>query len=242
MGNPSTTVSANDAARFLTQASFGPTRDSILEVQSQGIERWLDEQFTLQGAPHLDYVEKYSNGSNRAARHEVWWSDVVLGKDQLRQRVAFALSQLFVISDTGYTLANSQYGITAYYDLLRENAFGNYRDLLEKVTLSPVMGLYLSMLQNSQADELSSTRPDENYAREVLQLFSIGLYKLDLDGTTDGTPAFTQNHIEEFARVFTGWNYADAGRWSRKLFTHAEMIDATCSPLSRFTMAVAKIC
>lgn len=222
--DPATTPSDMAASRFLTQATFGPTRASILDVQSQGVENWLDNQFTLQGPAHLEYVRANSNGSNRAARHEVWWSDVVSGEDQLRQRVAFALSQIFVVSDTGYTLSNAQFGITNYYDMLRENAFGNYRELLEQVTLSPVMGLYLSMLQNAKSDESLSTRADENYAREVLQLFSIGLHQLNPDGTTSGDPVFTQDNIEAFARSFTGWNYADAGTWNRRPFTGADVI------------------
>ena len=228
--DPATAVSAIDASRLLTQATFGPTPQGILDVQTLGIDNWIEQQFALQGPPHLDYVQLHSNGSNRAPRHEIWWKDVVEGDDQLRQRVAFALSQIFVVSDTGYTLANSQYGITHYYDLLREHAFGNYRELLETVTLNPVMGLYLSMLQNAKGDATASTRADENYAREVLQPFSIGLYQLNQDGSTNGSPTFTQDHIEAFARVFTGWNYADAGQWNRKLFTNADLI----SPMRPF--------
>jgi len=224
--DPASTVSAVDASRLLAQATFGPTRDDIAAVQTLGIEGWLDEQFTLQGAPHLDYVSINSNDSNRAARHEIWWTDVVRGEDQLRQRVAFALSQILVVSDVGYTLSNSQNGITNYYDMLRDNAFGNYRELLEQVTLSPVMGLYLSMLQNAKGDPATSTRADENFAREVLQLFTIGLHVLNSDGSTDGTPVFDQDQIEAFARVFTGWNYADAGRWDRAPYTGADMINA----------------
>jgi len=228
--DPATAISANEASRFLTQSTFGPTQQSIHELRTMGIEAWLDEQFTLQGPAHLDYVSNYSNGSNRAPRHEVWWNDVVLGQDQLRQRVAFALSQLFVVSDTGYTLRNSQLGITAYYDLLRNHAFGNFRELLEQVTLSPVMGLYLSMLQNAKTDPEASTRSDENFAREVLQLFTIGLHDLNLDGTTDGNPVFTQDHVEAFARVFTGWNYANTTRWDRPPFTGGDLI----SPMRPF--------
>lgn len=228
--DPATAVSAVDASRLLTQATFGPGMDDIVAVQSIGIENWIEQQFALQGPAHLDYVQQHSNNSNRAPRHEIWWRDVIEGDDQLRQRVAFALSQIFVVADTGYTLANSQYGITHYYDLLREHAFGNYYDLLETVTLNPVMGLYLSMLQNAKSDEASSTRADENYAREVLQLFSIGLYQLNLDGTTDGSPSFTQENVEAFARAFTGWNYADAGQWNRQLFTNADLI----SPMRPF--------
>lgn len=218
-------ITAVEAARLLTQASFGPTPDDIEQVQILGIQGWLERQFALSGESHLAYVQQYSNNSGRAPRHEVWWKSAVDGEDQLRQRVAFALSQLFVVSDTGYTLANAQYGITAYYQMLLDNAFGNYRELLEDVTLHPVMGIYLSMLQNGRGDMDASTRPDENYAREVLQLFSIGLYRLNTDGSTDGSPAFTQDQVEAFARVFTGWNYSDAGRWDRPLFTNADMIN-----------------
>ena len=227
---PDGELSAVEAARLLTQATFGPTLEDIAQVQNLGIEAWLDRQFTLSGESHLAYVQQYSNGSGRAPRHEIWWKSAVDGEDQLRQRVAFALSQLFVVSDTGYTLANAQYGISAYYQMLLDNAFGNYRQLLENVTLHAVMGIYLSMLQNGKGDREAFTRPDENYAREVLQLFSIGLHTLDNDGSTDGSPVFTQDHVEAFARVFTGWNYSDAGRWDRPLFTGADMI----SPMEPF--------
>ncbi len=218
-------VDATDAARLLAQATFGATLADIEQVQSIGLNNWIDRQFTLQGDSHLAYVQQHSNGSGRSPRHEIWWKSAVDGEDQLRQRVAFALSQLFVVSDSGYTLANAQYGITGYYQMLLDNAFGNYRDLLEKVTLHPVMGIYLSMLQNGKGDPEASTRPDENYAREVLQLFTIGLHRLNQDGSTDGSPVFSQDQVEAFSRVFTGWNYADAGRWDRPLFTRADMIN-----------------
>ncbi len=230
-GTHTVTVTANDvlatpaeAARLLTQATFGPTLEDITTVQQLGIEAWIDDQLTLMGTPHEDYVRQYSNGAHRAARHQIWWMDAVDGEDQLRQRVAFALSQLFVVSDVGYTLAVAQYGVTHFYDLLRESAFGNYRELLEDVTLSPIMGLYLSMLQNAKGDVLSNTRADENFAREVMQLFSIGLYNLQLDGSRAEGQAFTQDHVEAFARAFTGWNYKDAGHWDRALHTNQDMI------------------
>lgn len=219
-----------EAARLLTQATFGTTEADIAAVQALGIEGWIDDQFNRQGAPHLDYVVHHSNGSNREARHEVWWRDAIRGEDQLRQRVAFALSQIFVIGDTGYTLGNSQYGIANYYDMLREQAFGSYRQLLEDVTRSPVMGIYLSMLQNAKGDPESNTRPDENYAREVMQLFSIGLYELSADGTQklsggQPIPSYSQADVESYARVFTGWNYRGADRWNRALFTGNNLVD-----------------
>lgn len=217
--DPGTGVTAEDAARLLAQASFGASSEDIARVQSMGLEGWIDEQFSLKGPAHLDFVRINSNGSGQEARHEVWWRDVVDGEDQLRQRVAFALSQIFVVSDQGYTLGNAQYGVTNYYDQLREGAFGSYRDLLETVTLSPVMGVYLSMLQNQRAEMLGNTRADENFAREVLQLFSIGLYELNIDGTqklSGGKPihTYTQAQIEEFSRVYTGWNFGGATDWT----------------------------
>lgn len=141
------------------------------------------------------------------------------GNDQLRQRVAFALSQIFVISDRDYELGNSQYGMSDYYDMLAENAFGSYRELLGKVTLHPTMGIYLGMVRNQKANPSLFIRPDENYAREVLQLFSIGLHTLDQTGQTvpRNTPvnAYSQSTVENFARVFTGWNFVDSpGVWS----------------------------
>ncbi len=223
-------VSEQDAARLLTQATFGPTMADINAVRTLGIEEWVDQQLQLIGPDHLPYVLEHSNGSNRWPRHEIWWENAVEADDQLRQRVAFALSEIFVVSGIGRTLANGQYGLTHFYDQLRRLAFGNYRDLLETVTLSPVMGLYLSMLQNAKADSETNTRADENYAREVLQLFSIGLYNLNPDGTSQGTNTFTQDQIEAFARVFTGWNYKDAGVWDRKFFTTPDLI----SPMEPF--------
>ena len=227
---PASDIPARDAARLLTQASFGPTMEAINYVQSIGLEAWVDQQLQRIGPDHLPYVLQHSNGSNRWPRHEVWWNNVVEGEDQLRQRVAFALSQIFVVSDIGRTLANGQYGITHFYDQLRQQAFGNYRELLETVTLSPVMGLYLSMLQNAKADPATNTRADENYAREVLQLFSIGLYELNADGTSQGNNTYTQDQIEAFARVFTGWNYKDAGVWERKFFSSPDLL----SPMEPF--------
>ncbi len=223
------TATPENAAQLLTRATFGTTRESIDEVMRDGIELWVERQFTIKGPAHLDYVRQYSNGSLRGPRHDYWWVQATLGEDQLRQRMAFALSEIMVISDIGYSLSNSQYGVTRYYDMLLENAFGNYRDLLEAVTLSPVMGLYLSMLQNARGDPASNTRADENYAREVMQLFSIGLYELEIDGTVktlDGKPipAYTQTDVENYARVFTGWTYRNPRNWSQPLGTGGDLI------------------
>lgn len=213
-----TSVSNLDAAdvtasRFLAQATFGATPDTIAELRSKaGLSEWIDEQMALPVSLTEPYTRANSNGSSTAERHEIWWNNVLNEPDQLRQRVAFALSQLFVVSDQDYLLANAQWGMSNYYDMLSRNAFANYRTLLEEVTLHPVMGVYLSMVRNEKADPANNIRPDENYAREVLQLFSIGLFEMNNRGEAlplnAPVPAYSQQTVEEFARVFTGWNYS----------------------------------
>ena len=213
-----TSVSNLDAAdvaasRFLAQATFGATPDTIAELRSKAsLSDWIDEQMALPVSLTEPYTRANSNGSSTAERHEIWWNNVLDEPDQLRQRVAFALSQLFVVSDQDYLLANAQWGMSNYYDMLSRNAFANYRTLLEEVTLHPVMGVYLSMVRNEKADPANNIRPDENYAREVLQLFSIGLFEMNNRGEAlpldAPVPAYSQQTVEEFARVFTGWNYS----------------------------------
>ncbi len=206
------------AARFLTQATFGPNLDTIAEFRQLGsIDAWIDRQVSLPMSTTRDYTLENSNGSLRGPRHDGWWNNVVDNEDQLRQRMAFALSQLFVISDIDFALGNAQYAITEYYDMLAEGAFGNFRTLLEDVTLHPTMGVYLSMVRNEKADVANNIRPDENYAREVMQLFTIGLFEMNMRGEPipagNPRPAYTQTDIEEFARVFTGWNYPNVRSW-----------------------------
>lgn len=206
------------ASRFLAQTTFGPTPETIAELKTYSdFSAWIDWQMSLPVSLTEPYTRDNSNGSNRAARHEAWWNNALDQPDQLRQRVAFALSQLFVVSDIDYILANSQYGMANYYDMLSRYAFGNYRTLLGEVTLHPVMGTYLGMARNERADPENNIRPDENYAREVLQLFSIGLFELNNRGeqipADNPTPTYTQNQVEEFARVFTGWNYPNVSSW-----------------------------
>lgn len=212
-----------EAARFLVQATFGPTPESIAALRdSASLESWIDQQMALPVSLTEPYTRRNSNGSNTAARHEIWWHNAVSEPDQLRQRVAFALSQLFVVSDLAYLLANAQWGMANYYDMLSTNAFGNYRELLEQVTLHPVMGTYLSMVRNEKADPANNIRPDENYAREVLQLFSIGLFELNNRGEAlpadNPQPSYTQQTVEDFARVFTGWNYDKVTTWETPNF------------------------
>jgi uncharacterized protein (DUF1800 family) len=148
-------------------------------------------------------------------RVDIWFRNALGGPDQLRQRVAFALSEIMVVSQVG-ALANQPYSLASYYDLLATRGLGNFRDLMEGVTLHPAMGVYLSMLGNQKPNAAANIRPDENYARELMQLFTIGLVELNVDGTIrrDGAgqplATYTQPIIEGFAHVYTGFSYAGA--------------------------------
>jgi len=220
---PSFSISEEKAARFLTQATFGANNQSISNLADIGYDAWLEQQFSATTTLHYPLVTEYPDNDelNQKHRYEVWWRTAITADDQLRQRVAFALSQIFVVSDKS-ALGQTPYGLANYYDILVRNAFGNYRELLEEVTLSPIMGIYLSMLGNEKPNEALNIRPDENYAREVMQLFSIGLVKLNLDGSLqlgdDNQPISTydQNVIKGFAHVFTGWHSADNPTWYQR--------------------------
>ncbi len=226
-------LTAAQAARFLVQATFGPTQteiEALTGARRADLEAWLDAQMestpslhhpaTL--ADHAQYTARESVTVGQPNRQAAWWKHAVTAPDQLRQRVAFALSEIFVVSDTGVVLAANAGGanLANYYDILVRGAFGDFRRLLEEVTLSPVMGHYLGMLRNAQAtfdgNGVALTSPDENYAREVMQLFTIGLHQLHPDGTLklDPTgrpiPTYDQKVIAETARVFTGWSYYSA--------------------------------
>lgn len=203
------------AARFLTQASFGPRLSEIRALsQESSYETWLSQQRAAPISRQLDYFDALPLDTVlwQGSHVEAWWDHVVRGEDQLRQRVAFALSQIFVVSDVS-PLEGQERMLAAYYDGLAEHAFGNYRALLEQVTLSHAMGIYLSMFQNQKPNLLQGLRADENYAREIMQLFTIGLDELNADGTPrlDGggnrIPTYTQSDIENLARVFTGWSF-----------------------------------
>ncbi len=218
----------SDASRFLTQATFGPTDADIAHIRAIGYQAWLNEQFSATPTYEMTYLNWVHNtlgeqiGQNN--RQEAWFlgalggpdpqNNLLIHNDQLRQRVAFALSEIFVISDQNSTLDGFAEGMAWYYDLLIKNAFGNYRDLLQDVTLSPAMGVYLNMQGNRRADIAENVHPDENYGREVNQLFSIGLVMLNIDGTPQlsggqPVPTYTQDTVTNFSHVFTGWNWAD---------------------------------
>ena len=217
---------SEDAVRFLTQATYGATPELISDVKSNGFDDWITRQlqvpptFTMpimQGRKIQQTVQDSVRPAGITVTHffNAWWKASLTGEDQLRQRVAFALSQILVISQNNDELEHKPLALSNYYDMLVKHAFGNYRELLEQVTLSPAMGEYLNNRGNRKAD--GKIKPNENYAREILQLFSIGLEQLNPDGTwkldADGMPipTYDQDVIVGFARALTGWDYHQKG-------------------------------
>jgi|CXWL01.1.fsa_nt_gi uncharacterized protein (DUF1800 family) len=201
-----------EAARFLTQASFGPSRAQIDNVRAIGYEAWIDAQMATPATlarPYLEGQEAQGLATNQPQRLNRWFYTAATAPDQLRQRVAFALSEIMVVSDLPDNLANDWQGIAEYQDMLAVNAFGSYSDVLKKVSLSPQMGKYLSHWRNRKA--AGTSEPDENFAREILQLFSIGLswrnpdFSLMTDGLGQPIPTYDQAVVTELAQVFTGF-------------------------------------
>jgi uncharacterized protein (DUF1800 family) len=221
---------AIEAARFLNQASFGATDAEIAKAQQYGYSAILEDQFNMPGRRHEQYINDVSAnlpaGASLGDEHitQTFWNEAATGQDQLKRRVAFALSQIFVISLQDANVQNFRRGVASYMDMLARNAFGNYRQLLQDVTLHPMMGLYLSHLRNRKEDPATNRVPDQNYAREVMQLFSIGLFQLNLDGTQvldgSGQPIATygQNDIVGLSRVFTGFSWAGCPNTSTNCF------------------------
>ncbi len=209
-------LSPLQAANFLSHATFGSRPDEVRQLNRLGFNGWVDQQMLIPATLHRPQVESYPE-VGQGERNIVWWETSVNAPDQLRQRVAFALSQIFVVSDENGDLNGQPVALAAYYDLLLQNGFGDYRELLEQITLTPVMGHYLSMFRSTR-DGSAGIEPDENYAREIMQLFSIGLVELNADGTvrTDGQgqpiPTYNQTEIIGLAEAFTGWNFAGAER------------------------------
>ena len=229
----------SDAARFLAQSTFGPTDADIADLRARGYAGWLDWQMDATQTPASSQLAYYTwvanpialGGLNENTGYgniiEAWFLGALGGPDphfpgntaknhtdQLRQRVAFALSEIFVISDQNTLIDQHPDGQAYFYDILSNNAFGNFRTLLEQVTLSPAMGVYLNMQGNPRANLSQNLHPDENYAREINQLFSIGLIVLNQDGTPflsagKPVPTYDQSVVTNFAHVFTGWNWAD---------------------------------
>ena len=217
-------TTAQAAARILDQTSFGPTAATIQHVQTVGLTAYLNEQFaqptTLLAAiptSPLPTVCLAANNSRVCAESE-WWQTAITGNDQLRQRVAFALSEMFVVS----TQSISGSAIPQFHNALANDAFGNFYTIMNDVSLSPAMGGYLNMLNSNKPG--TGQIANENFARENMQLFTLGLYQLNQDGTQqlDGSgnpiPSYSQAQVQAFARAYTGWTYATASGGSPTTF------------------------
>ena len=211
------------AARFLLQAQFSASTGDIAAVRDQGYPTWLDAQLnTPLGPTGWDWlmsqgynVEDFAN--NPIPSDYMMWNQLITSSDTVRKRAALALSEFFVIGSSGINIVSRAFAVAEWWDLLVRHAFGNFRTLLEAVTLNPAMGVYLNTRGNQKEDTRTGRLPDENYAREVMQLFTIGLVELNPDGTpkagpTDGPiETYDQNAITNLARVFTGWNFDSTG-------------------------------
>ena len=229
---PTPQVSPEDASRFLAEATFGATDGDIHHLSKIGYTAWFNEQFNTPAILHEPVVEQalilnntpcaasdlkcnaalfVQNNQQETYVQQSFWQQAMTGNDQLRQRVKYTLTELFVISSTNPAVANMPRGMANYYDVLGADAFGNFRQLLEDVTLNPMMGQFLSIMANDKGD--ANRDPDENYAREVMQLFTIGLYQLNPDGTEklDATgqpiPTYSNNDVLGLAKVFTGFSW-----------------------------------
>ncbi|MDA9837233.1 DUF1800 family protein [Luminiphilus sp.] len=214
-----------DAVRLLYQGTFGPRDGEIDRVIEQGAAAWFEEQITMDLrsytsawesiAADFNDIDSGENANFRQLSHETFMLNALSSPDQLRQRMTYALSQMFVISDR-FDFAGHDELMMGYADTLHRNAFGNYRDLLREVTLHPAMGMFLAMLGNEKADPERNIRPDENFAREVMQLFTVGLQLLDQDGTPiidEATNLPIQTYspvdVQNYAAALTGWYFAE---------------------------------
>jgi uncharacterized protein (DUF1800 family) len=238
-------VTPEDASRFLAEATFGATDGDIHHLSMIGYTAWLNEQFSAPATLHEPAVEQalivnnppcnagdakcnaalfVQNNTDDNYLEQSFWQQALTGNDQLRQRVKYALTEMMVISSQDFAVGEMPRGMANYYDVLGADAFGNFRQLLEDVTLNPMMGQYLSVMGNDKGD--ATRDPDENYAREVMQLFTIGLYQLNPDGTQklDPTgqpiPTYSNLDVMGLAKVFTGFSWNIPGDQSNTAWSN----------------------
>ncbi|WP_397582534.1 DUF1800 family protein [Sphingorhabdus sp.] len=211
-----------EAARFILKASLAATEPEIADIRSVGYVAWLDKQMDIPiSQTGVDWLS--SRGYDQVTVDEFYfrdtladnmvWNQLITSPDPVRKRLAYALSQFFVVSTNGIEIEWRSNAMAAYWDVLNRHTLGNFRQLLEDITLNPAMGVYLSTLDNKKEDTRTGRVPDENYAREVMQLFTLGLNELNNDGTkktgSTGQPieTYTNADVSNLARVFTGYSY-----------------------------------
>jgi len=216
---PVATISREQAARFLAQASLSSTAAEIAQVQALTYNGWLDAQMALpRSSTNVAWLRSKGYDAatfknSQAGADAMMWRKLISSADPLRQRVALALSEIVVISVAGITNTGfRQFAAGNFMDILDANAFGSYRSLLEQVSTSVAMGGYLTFKGSKKANATTGSLPDENYAREVMQLFTLGLMQLNVDGSVklgaNGQPleTYVQEDVSQLARVFTGWD------------------------------------
>ena len=208
-----------EASRFLAQASMGASRAQIARVRELGFAGWLDEQFALPPSPsRWDWLIAAGYGdigyrNSEAGFDAAAWAKLLGAPDTLRQRITLALSEIFVTAVDGLVGGGWRaFSAAAYLDMLEANAFGNHRELLQQISRSPAMGMYLTFRGSAKENPATGALPDENYARELLQLFTIGLVPLGADGTPGEGSTYGQADISGLSRVFTGWDFDLAGQ------------------------------
>lgn len=215
---PMPALSANQASRLLAQGTFGASRADITAAQSQTVSAWIDAQAARPRTAHWDWLVTAgynvpANINNTTGFDNSVWRAIITEPGQLRQRVGMALSEIMVIGIDGLNINWRQFAAAAWLDVLLDNALGNFRTLLDQITTNAAMGSYLTYLNNRRANPTTGSVPDENYARELMQLFTLGLYRLNMDGTiqqSGGQPVetYTQTDVSQLARVFTGLTLA----------------------------------
>ncbi|MDN2671610.1 DUF1800 domain-containing protein [Janthinobacterium sp. SUN026] len=242
--NQTATFTRAEASRFLGRATFGPDMAAIDALAASDSDAWFRAQFSKPQTLHRKYIDaKYPVAGAAATKavpndfYESFWQQAVRGDDQLRQRVAFALSEIFVVSTQNESVWTQTRGVASYYDMLGQHAFGNFRTLLQGVATHPMMGLYLSHLRNQK--ESATRTPDENFAREVMQLFTIGLYQLNADGSlklSGGKPidTYTRDDVGGLAKVFTGWSWAGPDQGANRFFGSVADPDRDWKPMQNY--------
>jgi len=224
---PPVTITDAEASRFLLQAQFAATDADLTAVKASGYAAWLASNYSVApGQTGVAWLDERGHNSITSEQRYFWpqfgdfmiWNQLLAGPDQMRKRFAFALSEFFVVSLSPIDGFYPPYVIAAYWDVLCSNAYGNFRTLLEDITLNAGMGFFLNTKGNLKEDA-NGRQPDENYAREIMQLFTIGLYELNADGTlrldanSNPIETYGQSDITNLARVFTGydWDYLSNG-------------------------------
>ena len=248
---PSPTIADRaDATKLLYQGTFGPKDGDVELLVEMGAQVWFEQQISME--PHLyttawgDIAEEFGdvddgdNANFKQLTHEAFMVNALSSPDQLRQRMTYALSQLFVISDQ-FDFAGQDRLILGFADVLHRNAFGNYRTLLKEVTLHPAMGMYLAMLGNKKADPENNIRPDENFAREIMQLFTIGLALINQDGslildeaTEQPSQTYGQVDVQNYAAALTGWYFSNQESYKFGDIFHSIAWEDRIKPMSAY--------